>query len=69
MAKITVLFEFEKDTKPNQPGQGAIRFKEVDTDGNTLTTMTGVVGTVYVRKAKLPDGGVPKKLKAEFIFD
>lgn len=54
--KIQVTFNFERETK------GAIRFQEVDEEGHAKTTNNGgLVGTLYLRKAGLPNG-IPKRL-------
>lgn len=57
--KITVGFKFEKETK------GAIRYQEIDGEGNPVTTTDGAkIGTLYLRKTALSNE-VPQKLKVE----
>lgn len=51
MVKLDIKFKFEKETP------GAVRFQEVDEDGNTKSLADGAtVGTLYIRKTAL--GGV-----------
>lgn len=47
-------FIVEKETK------GAVRFKEVDAEGNDA--FAPVVATLYVRKSAMPGGKIPAKL-------
>ena len=46
----TVRFKLEKETK------GAVRYQEVDDTGQPKDFTTALIGTVYLRKAQLPDG-------------
>jgi hypothetical protein len=50
----TLKFVFEKETK------GAVRYQEVGDDG--APAFAPQVGTLYIRKAAIPGGKIPKKL-------
>jgi hypothetical protein len=52
-----VHFEFERETK------GAVRYKEVDEDGDAVDKDDKVIGTLYLRKSAFDGAKSPKKLK------
>lgn len=52
---MEVKMKFERETK------GAVRFQEVDSNGNAVEVVDGVIGTLYVRKTAL-GGKVPTTL-------
>lgn len=57
----TVTFKMEKETK------GAVRFQEVDGNGEVLDYADAVIGTLYMRKSAL-QGAVPSEVKATFSW-
>lgn len=56
---IQIEFVFERETK------GAVRYQQVDASGSPINGDDALVGTMYVRKAKLPEGKVPKRWEIE----
>jgi hypothetical protein len=51
---MNLRFAFEKETR------GAVRFQEVGEDAKPAFAPS--VGTLYIRKAALPDGKIPQTL-------
>lgn len=55
---ITTHFTFERETK------GAVRLAETDEKGRAFEGADDcLIGTVYMRKARLPEGRIPKGAK------
>lgn len=57
MAKFVLEFALEGETK------GALKFKELDSEGNQVSTVAdGKIGQLYMRKSAFPGGKFPDKL-------
>lgn len=52
----TLTFALVKETK------GAVRYYEVDADGNPVQMADAHVGTLYLRKSSLPAGRIPRAI-------
>jgi hypothetical protein len=52
---LTIKFKKEKETK------GAVRYKEVLSDGSFPSIQEGVIGNLYIRKDKI-EGAIPETL-------
>lgn len=58
---FNIEFAIERETK------GAVRYNEVDDDGNPISFDEGaVIGTIYLRKSQL-GGTVPEKLSVTIV--
>ena len=60
---LKTTFKFERETK------GAVVFQETNADGDVIDAAAGAtVGTLYIRKSKLPNG-IPQTLAVTIVLD
>lgn len=55
----TLTFRLDKETK------GAVRYCEVDEQGNPVQIIDGTIGAIYIRKDKLEGNKIPGRLTVQ----
>lgn len=61
MSKL-VKFVYAKETT------GTYQYKEIDSNGDIVEMKDSIIGALYLRKNKMPDGKPPKKLTIKILL-